>query len=164
MSAYITLATPMIDRDSLLDALADLGFGSDKVEVHDEPASLIGYEGARRAQEAEIIIRRRHLGQASNDLGFRRTPTGFQAIVSDHDRARFGDAWLGQLHAGYQHHLTRRQEIRAEEERRKLEEERRKVVEAQRQAIHERARKMGYRVEETREGDRLRLVLVKRVY
>jgi hypothetical protein len=52
----------------------------------------------------------------------------------------------------------------AEAERRRVEEERRKLVEAQRQAIHEKAKKMGYRVQETREGDSLRLVLVKRVY
>jgi hypothetical protein len=38
------------------------------------------------------------------------------------------------------------------------------MVEAQRQAIHEKARSMGYRVEETRQGDKVRLVLVKRVY
>lgn len=30
--------------------------------------------------------------------------------------------------------------------------------------FHERARALGYGVEETRQGDRLRLVLVKRVY
>ena len=38
------------------------------------------------------------------------------------------------------------------------------LVEAQRQSIHKKAKAMGYRVQETRQGDKLRLVLVKRVY
>ncbi len=164
MSAYITLMTPMIDRECVLAALADVGFGASKVEVHDGPVELVSYEGGRRAQGAEIVIRRQHIGPVSNDIGFVRTPTGFSAVISDYDRSLYGEAWLRQLNARYEDHLARRQERLAEEERRRAEEERKKLVEAQRQAVHERARKLGYRVEETREGDRLRLVLVKRVY
>jgi exonuclease VII large subunit len=100
----------------------------------------------------------------SNDIGFVRTPTGFSAVISDYDGGRYGETWLRQLNARYEDHLARKQERLAEEERRRAEEERKRLVEAQRQAVHERARKLGYRVEETREGDRLRLVLVKRVY
>ena len=58
----------------------------------------------------------------------------------------------------------RKLEKLAEEERRRVEEERRKLVEAQRQVIHAKARKMGYRVQESHEGETLRLVLVKRIY
>jgi len=164
MSAYITLSTPMIDQECLLDALADLGFGAGKVEVHAQPVPLVGYEGWQRQQLAEIVIRRGHVGQASNDIGFLRTPTGFSAIMSDYDRRRFDATWLKELHGRYQYHLEQKHARLAEEERQRLAEERRKLVEAQRQAIIERARKMGYRVEEKREGDRLRLVLMKRVY
>jgi hypothetical protein len=164
VSAYVTLMTPMIDQTCVLDALADLGFGADRVEAHESPVDLVGYEGSARTQAAEIVIRRRHLGPTSNDLGFRRTPTGFAAIVSDYDGARFGERWLQELHGRYLHHAERKQARAAAEERRRIEEERRRLVEAQRQAIHDKARALGYRVEETRDGDRLRLVLVKRVY
>jgi len=41
---------------------------------------------------------------------------------------------------------------------------RQKLVEAQQRAITERAKKMGYRVKETREEEKIRLVLIKRVY
>jgi len=164
MSAYIRLATPMIDRECLLDALADMGFGQGKVEVNASAVPLVGYEGTPRSTTAEVVIRREHVGSASNDLGFVRTPTGFTAIVSDYDRRRFGESWLRDLHARYEHHARRKEERLAAEERRKLEEERRALVEAQRQAIHEKARKMGYRVEETREAEKVRMVLVKRVY
>jgi len=164
MSAYLKLATPMIDQECLLDALADVGFGRKKVEVHEAPTSLVGYEGRARASAAEIVIRRQHLSPASNDVGFVRTSTGFSLIVSNYDRSRFGQPWLREVNARYEHHARRKEERLAEAERRRLEEERRKLVEAQRQAIHDKARKMGYRVEETREGEKVRMVLVKRVY
>ena len=97
MSAYITLMTPMTDQECLLAALADVGFVHSKVEVHDSPVPLVGYEGASRAQTAHLVIRRQYVGSASNDLGFLATPTGFQAIVSDYDQQRYGASWLAQV-------------------------------------------------------------------
>lgn len=164
MSAYITLLTPMTDRECLLHALADLGIGPEKVEVHEEAVALAGYQGDRRAQRAHVIVRRQHLSTASNDLGFMATATGHQLIVSDYDRRSFGDAWLRSLEQRYTHHRQIQEQRAAEEERQRIAEERRALVEAQRQAIHERAKKLGYRVEESREGEKVRLVLVRRVY
>lgn len=164
MSAYMTLLTPMTDQECLLAALVDLGFGSDKVEVHATPVNLEGYAGDERVQRAEVIIRRQHVGAASNDVGFLASPTGYRAIVSDYDRGRFGTAWLAQLNGRYQVHSTAKQERAAAEERRRMEEERQRLVEAQRLAVHERAKKLGYRVQETRQGETIRMVLVKRTY
>jgi hypothetical protein len=164
MSAYLTLLTPMTDQECLLAALAELGFDSSKVEVHATPVNLVGYTGDTREQQANIVIRRQHVGMGSNDVGFLASATGYQAFVSGFDHPRFGSGWLSQLNSRYQTHWTAKQERLAAEERRRLEEERQRVVEAQRQAVHERARKMGYRVQETREGESIRLVLVKRTY
>ena len=164
MSAYITLKTPMVDEECLLAALADVGFDRGKVEVHASPVQLVGYQGDRRAQAAHIVIRRQHVGGASNDVGFLATPTGYQAFVSGYDHPRFGPGWLAELHGCYEAHFADKQERLAAEERRRLEEERRRLVEAQRAAIHQKAKKLGYQVKETREGETLRLVLVKRTY
>ena len=164
MSAYLTLRTPMTDRESLLAALADLGFDASKVEVQETPVNLVGYQGDRRKQVANIVIRRQYVGSASNDVGFLASATGYQAFVSGYDHPRFGQDWLGQLHSRYTVHHEAKLERIAAEERRRLEEERQRLVEAQRAAVYERARKMGYRVQETREGEAVRLVLVKRVY
>jgi hypothetical protein len=164
MSAYLTLLTPMTDQECLLAALAELGFDSSKVEVHAAPVNLVGYTGDQREQKANIVIRRQHVGLASNDVGFLASATGYQAFVSGFDHPRFGTGWLSQLSSRYQTHWTARQERLAAEERRRLEEERQRLVEAQREAVHERASKMGYRVQETREGESIRLVLVKRTY
>lgn len=164
MSAYLTLLTPMTDQECLLEALRDLGFDSTKVEVHPSPVSLVGYAGDRRAQTANIVIRRQHIGAASNDVGFLASPTGYQAHVSGYDHPRFGSGWVSQLNMRYQSHWTSKQERLAEEERRRAEEQRQLLVEAQRQAVHERAKNLGYQVKETREGETIRLVLVKRTY
>lgn len=164
MSAYIALATPMTDQDCLLGALSDLGFNQSKIEVHDTPTNLVGYRGGRRSQLANIVIRRQHVGSASNDVGFLATATGYQAYVSGYDNPRFGPTWLSKLNECYQQRWGEKQERLAAEERERLEAERRLLVEAQRQAVHKRAKKMGYRVKETIEGEKIRLVLVKRTY
>ena len=164
MSAYITLNTPMLDQECLLGALEELGFDRFKVEIHDEPAHLVGYRGNKRVQSAHVIIRRRWVGACSNDIGFELTPTGYRAHVSGFDHPRFGDAWLGRLGQAYGVHHRRKMARLAEAERQRIEAERRRLVEAQRQEVHRKAKKLGYRVEETQQGDTIRLVLVKRVY
>jgi len=164
VSAYIVLGTPMTDEECLLEALADVGFAGDRVEVHAEPVCLQGYEGRLREQVAHVVIRRKHLGGSSNDIGFLRTPTGYQALVSGYDSIAHGAGWLQTLQQRYAVRHAAKVARLAEAERLRLEEERRQLVESQRQAIRDKARKMGYRVEETREGDAVRLVLLKRVY
>ncbi|MCA9706514.1 MAG: DUF1257 domain-containing protein [Myxococcales bacterium] len=164
MSAYITMLTPMTDEGCLLAALADLGFGQQEIEVHATPARLVGYRGDPRTQVAHVIVRRQHLGSSSNDMGFLSTPTGYRAIVSDFDRGRLGDAWLAKLTHGYQRHWEAKRQRIAAEERRRLEAERQRVVEAQRKALHDRAKQLGYRVQETREGESIRLTLIRRSY
>ncbi|MBM4343934.1 MAG: DUF1257 domain-containing protein [Deltaproteobacteria bacterium] len=164
MSAYMTLLTPMTDQACLLDALADLGFGAALVEVHATPVRLEGYGGDQRTQTAHIVIRRHNVGVASNDVGFLATATGYQALVSDFDHPKLGSGWLAQLNQRYSAHWSAKQERLAAEERRRQEQERQRLVEAQRQAVHDRAKAMGYRVQETREGETVRLLLVKRTY
>lgn len=164
MSAYLQLATPMTDSDCLADALADMGFGGSMVEVHAQPVPLVGYEGAAREQRAHIVIRRQHIGNASNDVGFVQTPTGFRLIVSGYDQARFGSSWLARLSERYDVHRSEKERRLVEEQRRAAEEERRRLVEATRQAVIEKAKNSGYRIEERVEQGSIRLVLSKRVY
>ena len=71
-------------RPLLLAALADLGYG--QVEVG-EKLALFGYQGDQRAETAEIVVRREHLGRASNDLGFVRTDQGYVPVISEYDQS-----------------------------------------------------------------------------
>lgn len=164
MSAYITHLTPMLEQDCLLAALADVGISRQKVEVHAQPVALVGYEGQQRQQSAHLVIRRQHIGSASNDLGFLFSPTGYKAIISDDDERRFDAAWLSRLTDRYEVHAQAKLQRLAEEERRKAEEARLRLIEAQKSAVYEKAKKLGYLVKESRQGDAVRLVLVKRSY
>lgn len=108
MSAYTTLATRIVSAEHLALALRDLGFA--EVEVHQSPQTLHGWMGDARAQRAEVIVRREHIGDASNDLGFARGQDGtFVAIVSEYDRDHgdFDRGWLEKLTQRYAYHVAR---------------------------------------------------------
>ena len=105
MSHYTTLRTHITDRDALVAALADVGY--DEVEVHDTPKTLEGWQGDRRSERAHVIVRRRHVGSSSNDIGFRQGAEGrFEAIVSDYDRHVHDAAWLARVTARHAYHAT----------------------------------------------------------
>ena len=100
MSKYLCFDEFVLkDRRLLLAALADLGYAD--VE-EGEALPLYGYQGDPRPETAEIVVRRCHLGSASNDLGFARTPDGFVPIVSEYDqRALHGGQFLVKLRTAY---------------------------------------------------------------
>ena len=100
MSKYLAFQDYVLkDRRLLLAALADLGY----TEVEEgEALPLYGYQGDRRPETAEIVVRRRHLGSASNDVGFARTPAGYAPIVSEYDqRTLHGGRFLVELRTAY---------------------------------------------------------------
>lgn len=100
MSKYLSFSDIVFkDRRLLLAALADLGYA----EVEEGAAlPLYGYQGDRRPETAAIVVRRRHLGAASNDLGFARTPHGYVPIISEYDqRTLLGGAFLVRLRTAY---------------------------------------------------------------
>ncbi|HEY7063774.1 MAG TPA: DUF1257 domain-containing protein [Chloroflexota bacterium] len=100
MSKYLTFPDVLFkDRRLLLGALTDLGY-SDVEEG--EALPLYGYQGDRRPETAQVVVRRRHLGSASNDVGFTRTPAGYVPIVSEYDqRTLHGGRFLVELRTAY---------------------------------------------------------------
>jgi hypothetical protein len=92
------------ERRLLLTALANLGYG----EVEEgEALPLYGYQGDRRPETAEIVVRRQYLGSLSNDLGFTRTPQGYVPIVSEYDsRVLHGGQLLVRLRTAYGEHVV----------------------------------------------------------
>lgn len=84
-------------KDELIASL-EAEFGEGSVEFNPEGADLFGYEGANRtkankeskdyAPPCEIIVRRKHVGSAANDVGFKFQPDGsIKGYVSDYDRS-----------------------------------------------------------------------------
>ena len=100
MSKYLTF--PEIhfkDRQLLLAALAEIGFAD--VEEGDQ-LPLYGYQGDRRPETAEIVVRRQLIGHASNDLGFARTPSGYVPVISEYDeRTLLAGRFLPRLRTAY---------------------------------------------------------------
>ena len=124
MSKYV--AFPEIsfkDSGLLLAALADLGYN----QVDDgEALPLFGYAGDQRPETAEIVVRRRHLGAASNDLGFARGPRGYTPIISEYDqRTLHGGRFLAALRTTYSERVV-------EEVRRRLHGTARRTIEGSR--------------------------------
>lgn len=102
MSKYKEYPTQMKHRETLVRALVSMGFPLEHIEVHDDPKNLYGYHGDMRDEKAHVIVRRQHIGGNSNDLGFLKTPTGFQVVISDFDRGKyFSPEWLGKLQKAY---------------------------------------------------------------
>ena len=84
MSEYHVVKTQYKQEDCLLKSLQELGY---KVDVHQSPQSLRGYRGDLRQQKAHLIIKKEHIGSASNDVGFFRNADGqYQMIISAYDK------------------------------------------------------------------------------
>lgn len=107
MSHFTRIRTQLRDAEVLVEALAAVGHRT--VEVHDDPQTLYGYRGDARPEKAEVVIRREHVGTASNDIGFARREDGtFEAIISEYDRRRYDAGWLRKLTHSYSHAATLR--------------------------------------------------------
>jgi hypothetical protein len=88
MSKYVTYDVLTIKSlEILLAALAELGWHSGRVEVHEQPQTLYGYHGDARTENAHVVIRRHNTGiGSSNDIGFLKTKEGnYKPIVSEYD-------------------------------------------------------------------------------
>ena len=123
MSEFTECATDFIDTQALVEALVEAGFKREHIEVHEKPQNLYGYQGDKRGQTANIIIRRQHVGGSSNDLGFLRKSDGtYEAIVSDFDRGSGGahaqksggynKRWLDGLKQTYSERLHTREQMK----------------------------------------------------
>ena len=100
MSKYNTVQTEFRDRECLVEALGDMGYTD--VEVHEVATNLYGYHSDMRQQKAHIIVRREHISQSANDLGFLRNADGsYSQIVSDFDRGKHNAQWNVALKVAY---------------------------------------------------------------
>lgn len=105
MSHFTRIRTQLRDAEVLAAALRDVGL--QQVEVHDQPQTLYGYQGDVRPEKAEVIVRRAYVGPASNDIGFALgSGDTFEAIISEHDRRRYDQAWLTKLTRSYGYAAT----------------------------------------------------------
>lgn len=136
MSEFVECETKLKDEKALIEGLIAMGFTKEHIEVHKEATHLYGYRGDKRQQLANIIIRRQHVGGASNDMGFLKKADGtFEAIVSAYDRSAgvgaarttggYNEKWLKQLYGNYNEKLlTRKMKEKGMEVRRVVKDKR----------------------------------------
>ena len=124
MSKYLVFEDFVFkDRRLLLAALAELGY-PDVDEGDSLP--LFGYQGDQRPETAQLVVRRRHLGAGSNDLGFARAAQGYVPILSEYDqRVLHSGQFLVRLRTAYSERVV-------EEVRRRLHGTMRRTVEGDR--------------------------------
>jgi hypothetical protein len=102
LSHYTKLVTKIKNRNSLVKALQRAGFKQDQIEIHDNAQHLYGYHGDERPETANVILRRKHIGSASNDIGFKLNKNGtYEAIISDYDKHTYNDQWMKDLTTNY---------------------------------------------------------------
>jgi len=108
VSSYNEIQTIYSDQQCLIEAIKELGY---QPQVNEKPQHLEGYHGDERQQTAEIIIPRKQVGGASNDVGFKRNADGtFTAIISDYDKsATFNAKKQQQLKVAYTEKVAMKQ-------------------------------------------------------
>lgn len=106
MSKYRTIATEFKSEPALRQALEDAcAKFAIKYEHHAEAAYLYGFQGDRRPEQANYIVRRGYVGGAANDLGFARQADGsFAAIISEFDSGHAGQVKLDYITQRYAYH------------------------------------------------------------
>lgn len=105
MSKYGILETRITEEKHLVATLKEMGY---QAEVYANAAALFGYEGRERLETANVIIRRRQLDSASNDIGFARMADGrYVARLSEYDQQiGFDQKWLNRVHQLYKEKQT----------------------------------------------------------
>lgn len=114
MSHISKVSTQLKDKESLIAALQDMGFTAEQIELHDTPVSLKGY--GTGGSKGNIIIRKKHLANSYNDIGFVKKEDGtYEALISDPNMRNsaasrnshtegiknFGNDWMNKLNQRY---------------------------------------------------------------
>lgn len=105
MSKFAQYSTVMNDAKCLKKVLEKR---FKEVELHSSPEQLIDFQGKathyldESGDKAEIIIRRKHVGGAANDIGFTKDSSGnYKAIISAYDSSKHNQKWLDNLCKDY---------------------------------------------------------------
>lgn len=93
MSHFTRIKAQFRNRDAIVIALRAIGFNP---VVSDAPVHLYGIGGHRRPETAQVIVPRKQITSAANDLGFAYNPQteSYDMIISEFD-ARWGECAPG---------------------------------------------------------------------
>jgi hypothetical protein len=106
LSHHYKVKTQFTDREALIAALVACGFEREHIEIHEKPASMVGWYGERSPHKGNLIIRRQHCSKTPGmaDYGFILEPDGTYAKVADNYMefdGRYDGKWQQQLRREY---------------------------------------------------------------
>jgi hypothetical protein len=102
MSKYSSIDTDFDDEECLVEALVQDGFKPVMAKDQIKGDCLEGFQGDKRKEHAHIILPRKQVGGAANDIGFVRQPDGkFTATISAYDQGRHGTKWLDKIRQNF---------------------------------------------------------------
>ena len=113
MSHFVEIECALQDREALIAALNG-EYGEGNVEVHTKPENLYGYQGDKRSQQAQIVVRQKYVnkkssGGGSNDIGFRIEDDGkITECISKFDQGWWKKAPGDRIRQSYVEHVTMR--------------------------------------------------------
>lgn len=95
-------------------------FGKGTVTVSEDGEAMYGYQGDNRSEKAKtssdyapkchIIIRKKHVGSASNDIGYYRLEDGsYKAYISDYDKGVFKQEYQDKVAKNYAEKVATKQ-------------------------------------------------------
>lgn len=85
MSEYRILRTQFTSRHLMRQALQAAGTPFEECKPGKE-THLFGYHGDVRPEAATFVVRRKHIGRLSNDIGWTWNGHEFEEIVSEYDQ------------------------------------------------------------------------------
>ncbi len=116
MSHYTSVKTTYKSLSDLVAALCLCGFTEEQIELSEEnDMTLIGYDNAHRIIDGQVVkaalrIHRRHVGRASNDIGYVKQADGtYSAIISNYDKRKYGKSWQDSVKREYNARIATRQ-------------------------------------------------------
>jgi Protein of unknown function (DUF1257) len=116
MSEYAQYEGEYLDKECLVNALVEQGYAKEHIEVHEQPQQLIDYHGQAThyldptGDKAEIIVRRKHVGGAANDLGFKKQENEkYAPVISNYDTGKHNTKWLSGLKDRYHEQVATKQ-------------------------------------------------------
>ncbi len=88
MSKYKAIETQITNPDHICRALDDLAVVYEVAKG--EELALYGYQGDRRQQTGAVVVRRHHIGSASNDIGwsYDQQSHTYQLYLSRYDQGQ----------------------------------------------------------------------------
>jgi hypothetical protein len=91
MSQYLVVECEIDKEKYIVEGLKDMGFSMDEIEIHQTSQTLMNYNGQPGPQKGNIIVRRKYFKQRTKsgwnaDLGFEKVNDSYKIHVNSEEK------------------------------------------------------------------------------